>query len=71
VTSRHRCRSRPEPVLAVEAFVREHPGGFRPEEVAAALTGGLEPSAVTEIIEYLLEAGRIALDDGGRLVRAE
>lgn len=71
MTDPRRCRSRPEPVLAVEAFVHEHPGLFRPEELAAALMGGFEPSVVAEVVAYLLEVGRVALDDGGRLVRPE
>ena len=62
------CRARPGPVLGVEALVREHPGSFRPSGLAAALAGELEPPAVAEVVAYLLETGRIALDDEGYLV---
>jgi hypothetical protein len=63
------CRARPGPVLAVEAFVREHPGACRPDEVAAAFAGTFEPSAVVEVVAYLVGAGRVLLDDEGCLVR--
>ena len=49
-------------------LVREHPGTFRPSGLAAALAGELEPPAVAEVVAYLLETGRIALDDEGYLV---
>lgn len=69
MTDRPGCRARPGPVLAVEAFVREHPGVYRPAELAPALSGVLEPSTVAEVVAYLLAAGRVVLDDEGRLVR--
>ena len=65
------CRARPEPVLAVEAIVREHPRLLRPADLAAALAGELEPPAVEEVAAYLLAAGRIALDDEGYLFAPE
>ncbi len=65
------CRARPGPVLGVEALVREHPGSFRPGDLAAALAGELEPPAVAEVVAYLLAAGRITLDDEGYLVWKE
>jgi hypothetical protein len=69
VTDRPGCRARPGPVLAVEAFLGEHPGAYRPAEFAAAFPGGLEPSAVAEVVAYLLAVGRAVLDDEGYLVR--
>ena len=61
------CRARPGPVLGVEALVREHPGVFRPANLAAVLAGELEPPAVAEVAAHLLAAGRIALDAEGYL----
>lgn len=63
------CRARPGPVLAVEGFLGEHPGAYRPEELTPAFAGVLEPSAVAEVVAYLLATGRVFLDDGGCLVR--
>ncbi len=65
------CRARPGPVLAVETFVRERPGAYRPGDLAAVLAGDLEPPAVEEVAAYLLAAGRIALDDEGYLFAPE
>ncbi len=69
MTDRPGCRARPGPVLAIEAFLGEHPGAYRPDELAVALTGDLEPSAVAEVVAYLLAVGRAVLDDEGCLVR--
>jgi hypothetical protein len=44
---------------------------YRPDELAPALSGVLEPSAVAEVVAYLLDAGRLALDDDGHLVGRE
>ncbi len=68
MTDRRGCRARPEPVLAVEASLHEHPGAYRPDELAAALPGDLGPSAVAEVVAYLLAVGRAALDEEGYLV---
>jgi hypothetical protein len=38
-------------------------------KLAAAFPGGLEPSAVAEVVAYLLAVGRAVLDDEGYLVR--
>ena len=62
------CRARPGPVLAVEAFLQERPGVYRPDEIARAPVGGLEPSAVAAVVAYLLDTGRVVLDDEGCLV---
>lgn len=55
------CRARPGPVLAVEAFIGEHPGIYRPEELADifAVTA-LPPAVVKEVLAHLLgiRAGR-------------
>ena len=67
MTDRPGCRARPGPVLGVGALVREHPGLFRPGDLAAALAGEVEPPAVVEVAAYLLAAGRIVLDDEGYL----
>ncbi len=69
MTDRPGCRARPGPVLAVEAFLGEHPGAYRPAELPAAFPGNLEPSAVAEVVVYLLAAGRATLDEEGYLVR--
>lgn len=63
------CRARPGPVLAVEAFLDEHPGAYRPDDLALALAGGLDASAVAEVVAYLLASGRAVLDGDGCLVR--
>jgi hypothetical protein len=69
MTDQPGCRARPGPVLAVEAFLGEHPGVYRPGELAAALAGELKPSAVAEVVAYLLAVGRAGLDEEGYLVR--
>lgn len=61
------CRARPGPVLAIEALVREHPGTYRTDDLAAALAPELELPAVAEVAAYLLAAGRIGLDAEGYL----
>lgn len=68
MTGRPGCRARPEPVVAVEAFVRDRPGAIAPDELADALGGELPPPVVTEIVAYLLSTGRLGLDRDGRLV---
>lgn len=68
MTDRPRCRARPDPVLAVEAFLRERPGVYRPDEIAGAMARSLEPSAVAAVVAYLLESERAVLDDEGCLV---
>ena len=47
-----------------------HPATYRPNELAEALSlsSGFDPSIVAEVVAYLLETGRIALDDEGYLV---
>ena len=64
------CRARPGPVLAVEAFIGEHPGIYRPEELADifAVTA-LPPAVVKEVLAHLLGTGRVVLDNDGRLDR--
>ena len=68
MTDRPGCRARPGPVLAVEAFLRQRPGVYRPDEIAGVMVGGLEPSAVAAVVAYLLDTGRVVLDDEGCLV---
>jgi hypothetical protein len=69
MTDRPGCRARPGPVLAVEAFLDENPGVFRPEELPQVFADVLEPSSVAEVVAYLLVSGRAALDDDGYLLR--
>ncbi|MEN6341399.1 MAG: hypothetical protein ABFC89_02450 [Methanospirillum sp.] len=69
MTGRPGCRARPGPVLSVEGFLAEHPGEYRPSELASAFAGVLEPSAVAEVVAYLLATGRVFLDGEGYLVR--
>lgn len=69
MTDRRGCRARSGPVLAVERFLEENPGVFRPEELPRALADVLGPSDAAEVVAYLLVSGRAALDDDGYLVR--
>ena len=71
MTDRPGCRTRPDPVLAVEAFLGMHPATYRPNELAEALSlsSGFDPSIVAEVVAYLLAVGRATLDDEGYLVR--
>jgi hypothetical protein len=71
MTDRQRCRARPEPVLAIEMFVRDHPGVFSPREVEQALSGIVDPATIAAVVTYLLGTGGLFLDDEGCLVRPE
>jgi hypothetical protein len=53
----------------IEAFLDEHPGAWRPDELAAVFAGILTPSAVAEVVAYLLASGRAGIDDDGCLFR--
>jgi hypothetical protein len=68
VTAGPGCRARPDPVVAVEAFIRGRPGEIAPDDLADALCGEVPPPVVAEVVAYLLSIGRLGLDRDGHLV---
>lgn len=62
------CRRRPEPVLVVEEQDRDAPCLYRPADVAAALAEAFAPAVISAVVDYLLESGRLVLDDEGCVI---